>query len=81
MTRGDLTGLSAVDLAASIRDGQYSAEEVVEAFLAQIAAVDDKIEAWAFLDPDYARNQAKQADLLHVVPAGQWVHYMACRSL
>ncbi|MEM8952203.1 MAG: amidase [Pseudomonadota bacterium] len=62
MTRIDLTGLSAVDLAASIRDGQHTSEEVVEAYLAQIAKVDDKIEAWAFLDSDYARNQAKQAD-------------------
>lgn len=64
MTRVDLTGLSAVDLAAAICDGQHSSEEVVDAFLARIAEVDDKIEAWAFLDPDHARAQAKQADAI-----------------
>jgi Asp-tRNA(Asn)/Glu-tRNA(Gln) amidotransferase A subunit family amidase len=80
MTRVDLTALSAVDLAAAIREGQQSSEEVVGAHLARIAEVDDQIEAWAFLDPDHARAQAKQADLarragrsvgpLHGVPVG-----------
>ena len=62
MTRVDVTSLSAVDLAAAIRDGQHSAEEAVEACLARIKEVDDTIEAWAFLDPDHARAQAKHAD-------------------
>ena len=55
MTRVDVTALSAVDLAAAIRDGQHSAEEAVEAYLARIEQVDSEIEAWAFLDPDHAR--------------------------
>ncbi len=62
MTKTDITALSAVDLAAAIRDGQHSSEEAVEAYLRRITEVDDKIEAWAFLDPDHARAQAKQAD-------------------
>ena len=76
----DLTELSAVKLAAVIRDGRHSAEEVVEAYLAHIASIDGRIEAWAFLDPEYARAQAKQADAargkgwpigpLHGVPVG-----------
>jgi len=80
MARVDLTSLSAVDLAAAIADGQHSSEEVVEAHLARIAEIDDKIEAWAFLDPDHARAEAKQADRarragrpigpLHGVPVG-----------
>ena len=37
MTKADLTSLSAVDLAAAIRDGQHTSEEVVEAHLARIA--------------------------------------------
>ena len=80
MTRVDLTSLSATDLAAAIRDGQHTSEEVVEAHLARIVDVDDKIEAWAFLDPDHARAQAKRADMarragqplgpMHGVPVG-----------
>lgn len=80
MTSADLTSLGAADLAATIRDGQHSSEEVVEAHLARIKEVDDKIEAWAFLDPDHARAQAKHADMarragrptgpLHGVPVG-----------
>ena len=76
----ELTEFSALDLAATIRDGRHTSEEVVEAHLARIAAVDDKIEAWAFLDPAHARAQAKQADSalragqpvgpLHGVPVG-----------
>ncbi len=75
-----LTGLSAVDQAAAIRDGQHSSEEVVGAHLARIDEVDQQIDAWAFLDPDHARAQAKQADMarragqpigpLHGVPVG-----------
>jgi Asp-tRNA(Asn)/Glu-tRNA(Gln) amidotransferase A subunit family amidase len=80
MTRADLTSLSAVDLAAVIRDGQHSAEEVTEAHLARIEAVEPEIMAFAFLDPEHARAQAKQADALrrsgrpigplHGVPVG-----------
>ncbi len=80
MTRIDLTSLGAVDLAAAIRDGEHACEEIVEAHLARISGIDDEIEAWAFLDPDHARSQAKQADAvrrsgrpigpLHGVPVG-----------
>ena len=80
MTRVDLTALGAADLAAAIRDGQYTSEQVVDAHLARIAEVDGEIEAWAFLDPDHARAQAKRADTirragrsfgpLHGVPVG-----------
>lgn len=80
MTKVDITFLSAVDLAAAIREGQYSCEEVVDAHLARITEIDGKIDAWAFLDPDHARAQAKKADVarragrpmgpLHGVPVG-----------
>ncbi|MEM7045679.1 MAG: amidase family protein, partial [Pseudomonadota bacterium] len=76
----DLTSLSAVDLAAAIRDGQQSCEDAVDAYLARIDQIDGEIEAWAFIDPDNARAQAKQADVarragrpigpLHGVPVG-----------
>ncbi|MGI9419779.1 MAG: amidase [Geminicoccaceae bacterium] len=80
MTRVDLTSLGAADLAAAIRDGEQSCEDVVNAHLARIEQIDGEIEAWAFLDPDHARAQAKQADMarragrplgpLHGVPVG-----------
>lgn len=76
----DLTSLSALDLAARIRNGQSSSEEVVEAHLTNIEKTDPSIEAWAFLNPDYARMQARTADAyqksgqplgpLHGVPVG-----------
>jgi Asp-tRNA(Asn)/Glu-tRNA(Gln) amidotransferase A subunit family amidase len=84
MSRGtevtDLTKLSALDLAAANRSRQHTSEEVVEAHLARIAAIDGEVEAWAFLDLDHARAQAKQADAglragqpigpLHGLPVG-----------
>jgi len=72
--------LDATDLAARIAGGEVSSEEVVEACLARIAEVDPGIEAWAFLDPEFARRQARDADNyrgtgrplgpLHGVPVG-----------
>ena len=47
---------------AALRDGAISAERVVESCLARIAEVDGGIQAWAFLDPDYARAQARAID-------------------
>ena len=79
MTSADLTSLGATDLAATIRDGQHSSEEVVDAHLARIAEVDGQIEAWAFLDPDHARAQAKHADMASAVRAARSVRCMACR--
>ncbi len=75
-----LAQLSAVDLAASIGRGESTSEQAVEACLARIAEVDSEVQAWAFLDPDFARQQARAADKhrgtgrpigpLHGVPIG-----------
>lgn len=54
--------LSATEAARLIRDGAISSEQLVEACLAQIRAVDDSIQAWAFLDPEYALSQARALD-------------------
>ena len=54
--------LSATEAARLIRDGVISSEQLVEACLARIAEVDGQIQAWAFLDPDYALQQARAAD-------------------
>ena len=54
--------LSATEAARLIRDGVITSEQLVDAYLTRIADVDAQIEAWAFLDPDYALRQARAAD-------------------
>jgi Asp-tRNA(Asn)/Glu-tRNA(Gln) amidotransferase A subunit family amidase len=76
----DLHALSATDAARLIREGVISSEQLVEACLARVRAVDAGVEAWAFLDPDHALAQARAADeyrlsgapigALHGVPVG-----------
>ncbi|MGN6717612.1 MAG: amidase [Candidatus Binatia bacterium] len=54
--------LSAAEAAGLIRDGIISSVQLVESCLARIREVDPGVQAWAFLDPDYARAQARTAD-------------------
>lgn len=75
-----LCSLTATEAATLIREGSVSSEELVRACLKRIADVDQTIEAWAFLDPAYALEQARRADgmrkdgkdlgPLHGVPVG-----------
>ena len=63
-----------------IRDGAVTSVEVVGACLARVREVDGQVQAWTFLDPDYALAQALAADeyrlsgqpigALHGVPVG-----------
>lgn len=62
----NLNSLSASEAARLIRDGVISSEQLVEACLKRIGEVDEKIQAWAFLDPDYALTQARAADELRL---------------
>jgi Asp-tRNA(Asn)/Glu-tRNA(Gln) amidotransferase A subunit family amidase len=65
----DLTNLhliSANEAARLIRDGVISSEQLVEACLARIRDVDAQVQAWAFLDADYALKQARAADALRL---------------
>ena len=65
----DLTNLhllSASDAARLIRDGAITSEELVKACLARIQEVDSQVCAWAFLDPEYALEQARTADQLRL---------------
>ncbi len=76
----DLSLLSAVEAFKAIQAGQITSEELVKACLDRIAVIEDKIGAWAFLDPQHALAQAKAADrqlqeghtlgALHGVPVG-----------
>jgi len=80
MDATQLNWLSACDAARAIRDGALSAEQLLEACLARIKEADPEIEAWAFLDPEHVRAQARAADAqrargeatgpLHGVPVG-----------
>jgi len=66
--------------AKALRAGRVTSEELVQSCLARVDEVDSIVEAWAFLDPDYALAQARRADVvrqegrplgpLHGIPVG-----------
>jgi Asp-tRNA(Asn)/Glu-tRNA(Gln) amidotransferase A subunit family amidase len=66
MDQTDLHLLSASQAARLIRDGVINSEQLVAACLTHIQSVDDDIQAWAFLDPDYALTQARALDQLRL---------------
>ncbi len=53
---------SVVDAAAAIREGRLSALGLVEECLERIAAGNDELNAFVFLDPDGARRAAEDVD-------------------
>ncbi|MCI0548079.1 MAG: amidase [Candidatus Rokubacteria bacterium] len=76
----ELCWASAAEMARLIRDGAATSAEVVESCLQRVGAAEADVQAWAFLDPDHARAQARAADEwrgegrptgpLHGVPVG-----------
>ena len=63
MTEPELANhLSAGVLADSLRRGDISALDLTNACLDRIAAREADVKAWAFLDPEHAREQARRAD-------------------
>ena len=56
--------LTAAQAAQRIREGLLSSEELVESCLERIRAIDENVQAWAFLDEELARTQARKADEL-----------------
>ena len=76
----NLFEMSAAEAAAAIQSGETTSEELVQACLDHIATLEDSLGAWAHLDPEYALQQARDADLqrrsgmsvgpLHGVPVG-----------
>ena len=75
-----LEWMSATDAARAIRDGSISSEQLIDACLARIEAVEPAVQAWQYIDPEHARAQARARDLdrmagrpigaLHGVPVG-----------
>src|SRR5437867_13120357 len=57
----NLHSLSASEAARFIREGV-----IVEACLARVREVDEQVQAWTFLDPDYALAQARALDQLRL---------------
>ncbi|HKQ30604.1 MAG TPA: amidase [Burkholderiales bacterium] len=76
----ELYALTAAQAVAAMRAGEFSSEELVAACLARIAQLEPGVQAWTFLDPDDAMQQARRADAerregkvfgaLHGVPVG-----------
>src|SRR5947199_67506 len=76
----DLHRLGACEAALMIREGAVTSVEVVQACLTRVREVDGQVQAWTFLDPEYALAQARAADeyrmsgqtigALHGVPVG-----------
>lgn len=58
----DLTSLSAVDLRDRMAHGSVSAVEVVTAHLKRIAETEPTLQAWAWLDGEFALAQARALD-------------------
>jgi Asp-tRNA(Asn)/Glu-tRNA(Gln) amidotransferase A subunit family amidase len=77
----DPARMNAAAAADAIRTGRLTSEELVCACLDRIAALEERVQAWAFLDPGHALEQAREADRallregralgpLHGVPVG-----------
>ncbi|HHH38400.1 MAG TPA: amidase, partial [Sedimenticola sp.] len=76
----ELYELSGAAAAAAIRSGETTSEELVQACLERIAALEGEIGAWEYLEPALALRQAREADRLrrsgrptgplHGVPVG-----------
>jgi len=77
MSLNDISATQAVD---KIRKGEITSEELVQDCLDKIEQIDGKTEAWAYLNPDYALEQARRLDIirqagdpmgpLHGIPVG-----------
>jgi Asp-tRNA(Asn)/Glu-tRNA(Gln) amidotransferase A subunit family amidase len=80
MDSTQLHWLSATDAARAIADGAITAEQLLEACLERVREADPQVQAWAHLDPEHARAQARARDeerregravgALHGVPVG-----------
>lgn len=57
-----ILGLGAVDLRDRLASGALSAEDLVEACLARIEAVEPQVQAWAWMDGQHALDQARRLD-------------------
>jgi Asp-tRNA(Asn)/Glu-tRNA(Gln) amidotransferase A subunit family amidase len=61
----DLYALTASEAARLLREGSITSVELVESCLARVAAKESEVQAWHYLDSDYALLQARAADDAH----------------
>ena len=54
--------LTAREIAQGVNEGRWTAEAVIRAFLERCDEIDDRVQAWAALDPDLAIEQARAVD-------------------
>lgn len=76
----NLNELTTIEAAALVGKGEITSEALTKACLDRIAAREDAVQAFAFIDPEYALTQARAADQLkragqatgplHGVPVG-----------
>jgi len=62
MSTDQLNELPATAIVEKISNGSVTAEAVTQACLDRIAAREDTVKAWAYIDPDYALAQARILD-------------------
>lgn len=71
-----LNQLCATEMSERLQSGECSSEQIVEACLERIQARDNDVQAWQYLDPEYALEQARTRDKsapgspMHGVPIG-----------
>ena len=80
MDAARLTWLTATQAARAIAAGEFSAEDYAGACIARIREAEPEVQAWTYFDPEFALQQARDADLLraqgrslgplHGVPVG-----------
>src|SRR4051794_24109909 len=58
----DIVELGAVAMAEALAAGRLTSVALVEACLRRIGERESIVEAWAYLDPDSARRQARESD-------------------
>ncbi|SEO78531.1 Amidase [Salinihabitans flavidus] len=79
-TKSDLIALDALTLRDGLATGAISAIDLTDACLDRIAERDEAVRAWAWIDPEFARDQARRLDTyrksgrpigpLHGMPVG-----------
>ncbi len=78
--REELNRLSVVEAVAGLRAGHFTSEQLTRDCLACVERLEDKVQAWAWLDPAQTLEKARQADrhqragqhlgVLHGLPIG-----------
>jgi hypothetical protein len=71
--------LSAAHAAQQIRDGKLTSEELIQACLERIRALEPQVQAWTFLDEEHALGPGARAGPAQARTAAPWARCTACR--